>query len=297
VRSLLSQSEPVEIVVVNSCGGDPEDALRSAGLDVPVIDSPRPLFPGAARNLAIEATSAPYVAFLAADCRAEPGWAAGRLRRHRAGAQAVACAMANTTPDRRSSCAAYLLLHNRRMPETPAGERLLYGLSYARPLLERLGGFRGDLRAGEDSKLNSLLPEAAAWAPDVVCAHRYPTRPGEMLRDQYSRGRRRAAMRRITGEKFTWRIPRSALRNIRRSIEQARLASDPVERRRLLRARALVYAGGAAYAVGAALQRWPAFHRPDDEYQLDPAEIGASTVRRRRARLRTSAVAADQPPA
>jgi hypothetical protein len=116
-----------------------------------------------------------------------------------------------------------------------------------------------------------------------------------MIRDQYSRGRRRAAMRRVAGDGFTWRIPRSALRNIHRSIEQAQLASDPAERRRLLKAWPLVYAGGAAYAAGAALQRWRPFHRPDDEYQLDPPEIGVSATWRRRAGLRASAVAADQP--
>ena len=36
VRSLGEQDEPVEIVVVNSGGGDPAAQMATAGIDVPV---------------------------------------------------------------------------------------------------------------------------------------------------------------------------------------------------------------------------------------------------------------------
>ncbi|HYH47235.1 MAG TPA: glycosyltransferase family A protein, partial [Thermoanaerobaculia bacterium] len=74
VRSLLDQGEPMEVVVVNSAGGGAAATLAAAGLAVPVIERPERLLPGAARNLGIAATRAPFVAFLAADCWAEPGW-------------------------------------------------------------------------------------------------------------------------------------------------------------------------------------------------------------------------------
>ena len=85
VRSLLEQDPPVEVVVVNSGGGDMAARLREAGLDVPVVEREERLFAGAVRNLGIAATRAPYVGFLAADCRAAPGWSRHRLRAHRAG--------------------------------------------------------------------------------------------------------------------------------------------------------------------------------------------------------------------
>lgn len=63
-----------------------------------MITHPARLLPGAVRNLGIAATSAPYVSFLAADCRAERGWAAGRLAAHRAGAPAVSGIMSPGPP-------------------------------------------------------------------------------------------------------------------------------------------------------------------------------------------------------
>jgi glycosyltransferase involved in cell wall biosynthesis len=253
VRSLLEQSEPLEIVVVNSGGGQARRRLSRAGIDVRVIEVPERLLPGAARNLAIDATCAPYVSFLAADCVALPGWAAGRLREHRQGAVAVAGAMANAHPHSLSARAAYLLLHNRRMPETPAHMRLHYSLSYERAVFERHGRFREDLRAGEDSEFNARVEADAeiAWAPDVRAAHRNPRNPVALVRDQYRRGGRRVAMERIDGLGHRSNVIRGAQLNIGWSLDQARRVADPRERRRLLRARPLIVAGSLAYRAGA----------------------------------------------
>jgi glycosyltransferase involved in cell wall biosynthesis len=253
VRSLLEQREPLEIVVVNSGGGQARRRLTAAGIDVRVIEVPERLLPGAARNLAIEATRAPYLAFLAADCVALPGWVAGRLREHRRGAVAVAGTMANAHPHSLSARAAYLLLHNRRMPETPAHMRLLYSLSYQRAVFERHGRFREDLRAGEDSEFNARVEAEAeiTWAPDVRAAHRNPRNPVALVRDQYRRGGRRIAMERIDGLGRQANVIRGARLNIGWSLDQARRVADPAERRRLLRARPLIVAGSLAYRAGA----------------------------------------------
>ena len=113
VRSLLDQSAPVEVVVVNSGGGDPAARLAAAQLDVRAVSVDGRLYPGAVRNIGIELTQAPFVAFLAADCIATPGWAVGRLREHRAGAVAVASSPGNAYPESKSASASMLLLHNR----------------------------------------------------------------------------------------------------------------------------------------------------------------------------------------
>lgn len=92
VRSLLEQKPQVEIVVVNS-GGGMAALLARHGIDLPVIEHEERLYAGVGRNIGIKATRAPYVAFLASDCRATEGWARKRLAAHRTGLAAVGSAM------------------------------------------------------------------------------------------------------------------------------------------------------------------------------------------------------------
>jgi hypothetical protein len=123
-----------------------------------------------------------------------PGWIAGRLREHGAGASAVAGALVSAFPTNPSARAFELLLHYRMGPGARTDQRLFYGLSYDREIFDRFGGFRDDLLAGEDTEFNSrfatVLP--VAFAPDVRTAHRNPTDVGELLGDAFRRGRRRA---------------------------------------------------------------------------------------------------------
>jgi glycosyltransferase involved in cell wall biosynthesis len=264
VRSLVEQEPRPEIVVVNSGGGNPEPRLRAAGLDVPVVNVAARLLPGGARNVAIEHTRAPYVAFLAADCVARPGWVAARLRAHRAGSPAVASVLAVEPEATRSECAAHLLLHHRRTPDTPPGERLLYGLSYARSLFDRLGGFREDLRQGEDSDFNHRLrAEDIAWAPDVVTGHRHPSRPLPLLRDQYARGRRSAvALLALAPERARRTILAAGRVNVRSALRRAHGTADPAQRELLLRSRPLLGPAALAYVAGGMVALLRARTRP-----------------------------------
>lgn len=268
VRSLMEQSEPVELVVVNSGGGDPALRLDAAKFDVRVVSFDERLYPGAVRNIGIEHTRAPLVAFLAADCVAEPGWAAGRIRAHHAGAAAVASSLGNAYPQSTSAWASALLLHNRLMDVNDPSQRLLYGLSYERRLFDRYGWFREDLRAGEDTEFNARLGREAnvVAATDVRTAHRYPTTISAMLRDTYRRGRLQAAMvgqieRGPQGRPSSIRVATRGPRNILRSLWCIWRTSPPA-RARLLRAWPLVAVGGVVYAVGALSASW----RPYDGY-------------------------------
>lgn len=254
VRSVLAQDRNVEVVVVNSGGGDPARRLAAAGIDVPVHSVAERLYPGGARNVGLAHTRARYVAFLAADCIAAPGWAAARLRAHRAGAGAVASALTNAHPESAAAWAAHLLLHNRRHARTSPRQRLLYSLSYDRALFGRFGEFREDLRAGEDTELNArIAPHVQiVLAPDALTAHRYPTEAGAMLRDAFRRGRLQARMQgAIEGRgpqnlRVASRGPLSVLRAL------AIVARAPAaERTPLLRAVPLLVAGGIAYTAGA----------------------------------------------
>lgn len=254
VRSLRAQSVPAEIVVVNSGGGDPAETLRQAGIDVKVINLQTRLLPGAARNVGIEATRAPYVAFLAADCVAEPGWVEGRVRRHQAGSPAVSCAVTCPHPRNLWSRASYIALFSRRMPRTPEGEVLHYGVSYARPLFGQFGVFREDLRSMEDSEFNDRLAAKIpiTWAPEVRSAHLHPTTPFALGRDQLARGARMArARRRLTGRGQEWRVALNAFNRVRETLRLAWQAAGPGDRAYVVGAGLLLVPAAAAYALGA----------------------------------------------
>jgi len=254
VRSLLEQDPVPEVVVVNSGGGDARQVLRAAGLDVPVVECSHLLLPGGARNRGIAALSAPYVAFLAEDCRAEPGWVAGRLRAHASGAATVASVMTNAVPGSRAANAAYLLLHHRRMPDTPPQDRLLYSLSYDRAVLDRVGRFREDLRVGEDTELALRLGDGLRplLAPEVRTAHLNPASAGELVRDQRVRGARAAHVRgQVPGlRRIRWALVHAFL-NVPAAMMQTLRTRDRDERRRLLAAWPLLPLGSLAYTAGA----------------------------------------------
>jgi len=252
VRSLLDQHHPIELVVVNSGGGDATTALAEFD-HVRVIDVHDLLLPGAARNVGIAATSAPFVAFLAADCLAEAGWVRGRLDAHHLGAPAVASAVTN--PYRRNLIAwtMYVSLFSRRMPGTPNDQASLYGASYDRGLFDRFGLFREDMRGGEDTEFHQrLAPEVAIrWTPEVRTAHRHPRTLGALLRDHYRRGRRTAAAWDQLDGYRELTVAKNVVRRAPTSARAAWRAAATGERRWVAAAATLLVCPTVAYALGA----------------------------------------------
>jgi hypothetical protein len=259
VDSLVAQPELSEISVVSSGAEDPTGRLREAGLDVRVIHSSRRLLPGAARNVGIAATRARYVAFLGANCLAEPGWAAARLRAHRAGADAVSSALVNRHPESRCASASYLVLHHGRIPDALPRDRRTYGLSYDRRLFERFGKFREDLRIGEDSEFNNRLAADVriVWSSEVRTAHRYPVTLTALLLDQFTRGHRRGALQRVEAGWPFWNPPVTPFGVVRRTRKRLRRSAIGSEagRAALRRARPMVLPAAIAYALGLAAGR------------------------------------------
>lgn len=255
VRSLVAQDVPIEIVVVNSGGGDVEGLLAREGLEAKVVEVEEPMFAGGARNLGIGHTRAPFVAFLASDCRARPGWARGRIVRHLAGAAVVASAITQGPDEPAASWASHILLHAGHRPGVPGRIHLRYGASYARSVLIRHGLFRDDLRVGEDTEYKTRLDgfHEIAWGPEVVITHRNPVSVSQLLADQYRRGRRTV---------HAWAaldapIPRrtAAFRMLRRLVPQARLfwrSATGSERWKALPALPLLLPGTLAGMLGAA---------------------------------------------
>jgi GT2 family glycosyltransferase len=201
VRSVLEQADPehVEVVVVTSGGDASAERVQRAFPEVRTIESPTRLMPGGARNAGAAATSGTFVAFLAADCTAEPGWVAGRLTAHRAGHDVVGAAAVPTGPLNNAGWAYQYLLYAARLPGRAPGELPPFdpgghGLSLRRSLLEELGPFDEDIRIGEDTIVLRKLARAGIpvwYESSVRTGHPVPTSLAALLRDVAARGARR----------------------------------------------------------------------------------------------------------
>jgi glycosyltransferase involved in cell wall biosynthesis len=196
--------EPYEVIVVDS-GDDGTDAyVRAEYPEVRLIHSADRLGVGAARNRGTAAARGPYVAFLADDCRVAPDWLERRVARHRDGFEAVGGAVTNGTPFRAIGSAGYYLEYTGVMPSARilADQDIPHGLSYSRALLERFGGFREDLVAGEDTYFNRRCVQegvAITVDPAIRLAHRNITSLGPYLRHQRVHGRAIVQFRRRSG--------------------------------------------------------------------------------------------------
>jgi glycosyltransferase involved in cell wall biosynthesis len=265
VQSLLDQQQPIEIVVVNSGGGDASHALARWS-EIRVIEFPHRLLPGAARNAGIAATAAPYVAFLASDCIAEGGWVRARLDAHRQGAAAVASAVTN--PFRRNVVAwtSYVSLFSRRMPGVPGENALLYGVSYDRRLFDRFGLFREDMRGGEDTEFHQRLTSEVAirWAPGVRTAHRHSRSVGALLVDHYRRGRRTAAAWQRLNGPGALRVVKNVLQRAPSSARTAWRAALPGQRGWIAAAALLIALPTIAYAIGSLMHAIAPVDEGDD---------------------------------
>ena len=253
VRSLVAQVPAPEIIVVNSGRPGAAVLLAAARLDVTVIESSCRLFAGAARNVGIAASHGPFVAFLAADCLAHPGWVAARLESHHAGADLVSSPVVNAHPANLFSVAAHVLLFAARFPGTPQSQRHHYGASYRRTLFSAHGTFSAELRAGEDTEFHQRLPRIVKRTFDarVRTAHRNPRTPWALLEDQYARGRRRALASQTLGTPLTpAEIPRMGSARSRRLLRLALEATPGAEWPRLLLSTPWIWIAGLAYQRG-----------------------------------------------
>ena len=209
VRSILDQGVAVELCIVNSGGGDVAARLPGGGQGITIVAVETLLWPGAARNRGILSTSAPFVAFLAADCLAEPGWVAHRLRLHQRGAPAVASAIVNSDPRSAVSTAYHIVHTGTRDPNMAPDRAARYGASYARWMFDRYGLFREDLRVAEDTEFHRRLrhEDRPQWAADVRTVHSNPPRLWPALRQQFERGRNQGVYwADRPGERFARRV-------------------------------------------------------------------------------------------
>lgn len=185
------------------------------GLPLRTVRQPSALGPAAARNRGAAESDGPFIAFVDADCRPEPGWLAALLP-HFADPAVAAVAprvrpAAPPTPAGvhadgpgggrwRRAALAYegvrspldlgpleaAVRPRGRVPYVPTA-----ALVVRRAAFDAIGGFDADLTVGEDVDLVWRLVEAGhtvRYDPRVVVHHDVRTGPGAWLRQRYRYG-------------------------------------------------------------------------------------------------------------
>ena len=173
----LDPAPPHEILVVDAGNGQGLESVAAGHARVELVRGEGPLGPGAARNLGVAASRAPKLAFLDADCTADPGWLTALCEALDTGAAAVGGPVTNALPFHPIAVTDNLLQFYDLPAARRSGELDYFpacNLALSRARFETLGGFP-DLGLGEDVQLTraaAALEGGLRFAPDMRVRHR-----------------------------------------------------------------------------------------------------------------------------
>lgn len=195
-----------EVIVVDSSEDRTPAIVSGHHSAVRLVRRDRRTDAGTARSIGIAEASGDMVAFIDADCTAEPGWLAGidiaRREGHKAVGGAILCA---NPPGQPAAWAGYLAEFREFIPERPRSlvDHLpTANIAYHRSLLERFGPFPGEFYPQEDLVFNRRLREGGQrilFDPSIRVRHRHRPSMGGFLRHQRRIGRATAAVLRRFG--------------------------------------------------------------------------------------------------
>jgi glycosyltransferase involved in cell wall biosynthesis len=256
VRSVVSQEcdEPFEVIVVTSGTGGAADLVRREFPTATVVELERPALPGEARNAGLRVARGDYVSFPGSHVELPPGSLAARLRAHRLGYPMVTGTMLNGTHTL-AGWASYFLDHSGSLPGRPSAvlDKPPMHCSYERTALLEIGGFPEDMRAGEDTVVNTTLFQrgyVAYRAADVTLTHHSRCRgPITLVRHHFSRGRAFGKILRDDSERDRRFVRSYVLRRVSRTSRDVRRWGDGLQGH-YRRAWPLVVAGTVAAWVG-----------------------------------------------
>ena len=208
LSAILNQraSFPFEVIVVDSSSDETPKIVESEYPSVRLIHLDKRAFAGAARNIGVRASKAPFCLMIDSDCVAEPCLIERAMARHGEGNYAaVGGSLGNGTPKSFSGIVGYLIEFKEFMPTAP--KRLVSSaptanILYRRESLERYGCFDEDMWLAEDILLNwkmSAAGEHILFDPEIKVTHLNRTGFREVLKYQIGLGRMSAVARRRGG--------------------------------------------------------------------------------------------------
>jgi glycosyltransferase involved in cell wall biosynthesis len=179
LNSLRAQDfkEPFEIIVVWSGDDRIPTIVKKEFPEVNIIGQSTRIFTGTARNIGISHTSGEIIAFLAADCQAQPDWLRLRVAAHREGFNCVGGAVLYNESSGLIARANHLLEYSEFMigrPREVVVGRPVFNLSFRRNIFNKYGLYEKTLACGEDSLFNWQLAQAGErflFDPNIRIVH------------------------------------------------------------------------------------------------------------------------------
>lgn len=165
---------------------------------------------GNARNFGLSVTRGEIIAFIDADCRAEPNWIDNILKAHQSPHLAIGGAIANGNPNSFIGWAAYFCEFSQWMPNTPSKPlRDIAGanMSYKRKAFEIFGPLIEGTYSS-DTEFHWRLGRNGhdlQFHPSMLVSHHNIHQLGKFLRHEFEHGRSFAKVRMISQDFSKWR--------------------------------------------------------------------------------------------
>ena len=208
LNAILEQntSIPYDVTVVDSSVDETPGIVEREYPAVRLIHLDTRTFAGAARNIGVRATRAPFCLMIDSDCIARSDLIERMIARHREQEYAaVGGSLRNGTPASLSGCTGYLLEFKEFMPAAPKREVDTVptaNVTYRREALEGHGYFDDDMWLAEDILFNWNMCRAGErilFDPAIEVTHLNRTGWTEVLSYQVSLGKCSAEARRRGG--------------------------------------------------------------------------------------------------
>jgi glycosyltransferase involved in cell wall biosynthesis len=261
LRSVVDQkvSSSFEVIVVVSGSDRTAEIVKRKFPQVTLVELETPALPGRARNAGLRLARGKYISFPGSHVRLVPGSLEARIRAHDHGYTMVTGSILNGT-DTRAGWASYFMDHSDALPGRPSLEldSAPHHCSYERHALLACGPFPEDVRAGEDTVMNTRIWNRGGTAyrdNTIQLYHRNRcSTPWRLVRHHFMRGRAWGRILRERGEVFgaTRNYVSRRYRMTERNVQQ--WGGDLIENYR--RSRPLVRLGIWSAFVGICYERW-----------------------------------------
>ncbi|MEO2023072.1 MAG: glycosyltransferase family 2 protein [Pirellulaceae bacterium] len=202
LKALLDQEteNDYEVIVVDSGTDGTADLVEERYPGIRLVHCATRKFPGAARNIGLDAAQSDWIGFVDADCIAGTDWINCAVASRASGTSIIGGCIKPANPGNYLGWAPYFIEFSRWMPGMPAravSDIATCNCVMSRDAIDQAGGFR-EQGYGSDTALCWSVVAAGlsvAFDPSLAAGHTNITRLSTFLRKQAFHGQHFARMR------------------------------------------------------------------------------------------------------